>query len=81
MVRAGEEVKGWKERLPVQSVRVDYATNLASATYLHLWTPSAQRILKRRLNRTVNIRLYPSPFVYSGGQYLGSSGSTCDRLS
>ena len=31
-------------------------------------------------NVQVIIRLYPSPFVYSCGQYLGSSGSTCDRL-
>jgi len=52
MVRVGEEGKGGGRGCLVQSVRADYSTILGSATYLHFWTPSAQRILKSRLNRS-----------------------------
>jgi len=33
-----------------------------------------------RLYSQYSVTVYPSPIVYSCWQYLGSSGSTCDRL-
>jgi len=40
MVRVGEEVRGGGRGCLVQSVRAEYSTILASATYLHFWTRS-----------------------------------------
>ena len=52
----------------------------ATATWLHVPPCALTAMEPAGLPGTVIIRLYPSPFVYSCGQYLGSSGSTCDRL-